>query len=307
MNNVYLILILLIPCWIISALILKKDIVIFTIHKNQSAKLLTYTPLILAGFLLIALKPFDAIGDTPRYLLSFSRLTNPFTATDDASYGSEVFFWPLQAFIKFFVSIDYWFTAHFIIISILNYYAYRKITEKTNINPLVFLLLYLTYFTVYDANAMRQSYSIPIAAIAFCYAYEKNYLKYFIFSLISISFHWSAVIIILAPIFSLLPSKRYLYFTLPIISLAAAELLALTLDAFVSLTGFTWLASKHSAYILGNYSSHLTSIWESINFWSCILIYYALALTNPFKSSEEIKIINFLFRSRNWQSTFSIF
>lgn len=291
MTIVYLFICMICVSWLLSAFTSSKHfLALDTNPTNHMRTLFFFIPPLIMGFYFIALKPFEAGGDTARYLISFAQINNPFTATTDAGYGTEFLFWPIQAVLKSFLDPREWLIAHFVIVSALNYFAYKSISRGTAINPWLFALLYITYFAVYDANAMRQAYAVPLGVIAFSYCCQRDHLKFLAYSLLAISFHWSALIILTSPFFARIPARSIFYFAIPLGFLLAAPILALVIDFIIEITGFSWLQSKSEAYIKGEYTSHLTSIWLSINFWASVLAYTCLAITKLFWEEKHHNI-----------------
>lgn len=253
-----------------------------------------FTPPLIFGFHYIALKPFSAGGDTYEYLKSFSQISSPLTATVDANYGPELFFWPLQALIKLVFDARGWYCAHFLIVTTLYYFSYRSLTEKTRITAFIFPLIFLTYFVVYGANAMRQVYSIPLGIIAFHFAYSRQYIRFLIFSGLSVAFHWSAFVIILAPAILMLPNRAYIYVLLPILALLASYLVEPIAVFLLWLTGFGWLQEKVNAYVHGVRVSHIQSIWLTLNFWLCVFLYLALLVFRVLSEIRYEKVMKYL-------------
>lgn len=295
MSPIYILAVYVLTSWTFCILLHQGN---YIGQKNSSLipiKFIFYTlPAFTIGFYFIALKPFDAGGDTSHYLESFSYIKNPFTATSDADFGTEVLFWPIQALLKLAFDARGWLIAHFLIISALNFIAYKKLLENTKITSLLFSLPFLSYFIVYDANAMRQAYAIPLSMLAFYYSYRRESLKFLAFSLISISFHWSSIIILIAPIANKIPHKPKYYITLPILALALSSLISPMVDGIANLFGFQWLLTKSNAYIDGNYKSHLDNILLSLNFWLCICTYMLTITLGTAKRQEYEKITKLL-------------
>lgn len=285
--------------WIASIFIHKGA---FIPHKQKSLNaqkfLLFSTPALLFGFIFVALKPFSAGGDTYSYLVSFSKIGNPLTATSDADYGPELLFWPTQAIIKIFVDARGWYIVNFIITSTLYYIAYKKLTKGTNISPLIFSLVFLTYYVVYGGNAMRQVYSIPLGIIAFHYAYNKKHLKYLTYSILSIAFHWSAFVAILFPLIIKVPNRNLFYIGLPAGALSLSMLIIPAAEKLISYIHADWLLIKLQAYVFGIRTSHISEIWLTLNFWLCTVTYFflvGLKITSNHKYEKILKYILLFF------------
>ena len=295
MNSIIILTSYFVASWTICALLHKGDSILLKNNEHNAHKLifLTLPPLIL-GFYFIALRPFDSGGDTITYLASYNRLSSPITATLDTGFGTELLFWPVQALMKPFLDERGWLIANYFIILLLTYFAYKKATDKTPISPLLFSLVFMTFFAVYAGNAMRQIYSIPLGLLAFHYCYQKNYSRFVIFAALSIAFHWSAVIILASPLFTRLPNKKSYYIGIPIAALACSSLIGPFVELVTSLTGLDWLSDKSNLYLKGGRVSHIEAVWKTVNFWLCVIIYLSLVFTNAISDEKHQNISKFL-------------
>lgn len=296
MNSVALLISLLAVSWTASAVLHKGTFLAYKNKLHNGHKLILFSlPALLLGFNVVALKPFSAGGDTYSYLVAFSRIANPFTATADAGYGPELLFWPLQALIKFFVDARGWYIINFLIVSTLYYVAYKKLTEKTSITALIFSLVFLTYFVVYGGNAMRQIYSLPLGVIAFHYAYNRSYIKYFLFTFLAVSFHWSAFVMIIAPLVFRIPSRTVSYILFPLGMLLVSVLIVPLANLLTPLIGAEWLLIKIHAYVQGGRVSHISEIWLTLNFWLCATIYILLVALKVAIDPKYEVVIKYIF------------
>lgn len=254
-----------------------KDFLYLKCSRNNAQKLLLFTlPPIIVGFYFIGLRPFNSGGDTIPYLWAFSKLNNPLTATVDANYGSELLFWPVQAVLKFFLHERGWLIANYIIVVFLTLLAYLRATRDTKLSPFIFPLVFLTFFAVFSGNAMRQVYSIPIGVMAFYYCHKKENIKYFVCAFFSIAFHWSAVIVLVSPLFARIPSRTLYYVAIPMLALFSSVFISPVVDLVINITGLDWLTVKSEAYLKGGRVSHITAVWHTLNFWLCVSIYILL-------------------------------
>ncbi|MGH9878991.1 MAG: EpsG family protein, partial [Nitrososphaerales archaeon] len=253
----------------------------------------TLPPLIL-GFYYIALRPFYSGGDTIPYLAAFNRISSPFTAISDASYGSELLFWPVQAILKLFVNERGWLIANYLIIVSLTYVAYKKTTDGTRISPLIFSLVFLTFFAVFSGNAMRQVYSIPLGLIAFHYCYRREYIKFLMLAALAISFHWAAAVILVSPLFTRLPNRNIYYIGIPVVALSCSLLIEPVVDFITNIAGFNWLAFKVELYFKGGKVSHIQAVWKTVNFWLCVSLYLSLIITNITTDEKHEKATKYL-------------
>ena len=295
MNSINLLIAYFVVSWTICALLHKSDSILLKNQEHNAHKIIFLTlPPLIVGFYFIALRPFDAGGDTVTYLSSYNRIHSPLTATSDSGYGTELLFWPVQALMKPFLDEREWLIANYLIVLSLTYIAYKKLTDKTPISPLLFSLVFLTFFAVYAGNAMRQIYSIPLGLLAFHYCYKKNYIYFLIFAALSIAFHWSAVIILASPLFTKIPNKKSYYIGIPIAALACSSLISPFVEFVTNLAGLDWLSDKSNLYLKGGRVSHIEAVWKTVNFSLCVLIYLSLLFTNTIVDKNHQNISKFL-------------
>ncbi len=281
--------------WALSLGLHKNNLITHKNHQHNAHKALFLTlPPLVVGFYFIALRPFDAGGDTQSYLSAFSRLTSPFTATSDANYGTEILYWPTQAVLKIFVNERGWLITNYIIVAFLTYLSYKRATEQGKITPLIFSLVFLIYFAVYAGNLMRQAYVIPLGLIAFMYCYKKEHIKFLIISALAISFHWSAALILASPLFTRAPNKTIYYISIPILSLLFSPLIDPVVGFTVKATGFDWLTTKNDSYLKGGWTSHIEAVWKTANFWICVTIYTLLVSTKILTNKNNEGISKYL-------------
>ncbi|WP_084166485.1 EpsG family protein [Stutzerimonas azotifigens] len=292
MNGTVLIYIYIITSWIFCILLHRNKSVLTNDRSTKYYKTVFFSlPPIILGYYFIALRPFNSGGDTVTYISSFNQISSPLTATADANYGTEIFFWPTQAFIKYFFEIRGWLIINFLVVTSLAFFSYKKLAQNTNISPLIFALVFMTFFAVYSGNAMRQVYSIPLGLIAFHYSYQRQFFRFLVFSLLAISFHWSATIILLSPAFINIPNHIRYYIAVPTIALACSPLIGPSVGMAVELTGFQWLTQKTDLYLRGSYISHISAVWKTMNFWLCVCIYIILIITKIAICDRYAKIV----------------
>jgi len=295
MTSTYIILLYFIISWLFSAILHKNSSITEKNIEHNAHKLLFFTlPPIVLGFYFIALRPFDSGGDTTAYISAFNRISNPFTALNDAIYGTELLFWPVQAILKSMFDVRGWLIANYLIVVGLTYLSYKKTTEGSKLSPLIFSLTLLTFFAVYSGNAMRQVYSIPLGLIAFHYCFKKENIKFFICAALAASFHWSSLIILASPLVLAVPNKRLYYVCIPLLALACSSLIGPLVDFVTDVTGFTWLSTKSDLYLKGGRISHIEAIWKTVNFWLCVIIYLSLIITNAITLEKNQKVSKFV-------------
>lgn len=253
-----------------------------------------FFPALYIGFCLVALRPFTAGGDTEVYLAAYGRISSPLSATSDAHYGSELLFWPTQALLKHFFDPRSWFVVNYLIVVGLSFWAYRKITDNTQITPQIFCLLFIGFFAVYTGNTMRQIYSIPLACIAFQYALSKSPAKFILVSILAIGFHWSALLLFLSPLFLAIPNKLRYYLAIPLCCALFSFLSGPLVEIITAKSGIGWLAEKNDLYMRGMRESHIDAVWKTANFWLCMIVYAYLVFLQTFEKLEFQGAMRFL-------------
>ncbi|WP_417448415.1 EpsG family protein [Idiomarina abyssalis] len=283
---------------LLASVALNKNRRIFEASTNYSGITILFAviPTLAVGLYLVGLRPLNAGGDTYYYLRAFSYIHNPFSAQLDANYGSELLFWPTQAVLKYFVSDRGWLVLNSMIVATLSFFAYRRLLRNYSITPLIFSFIFLTYFCVYAGNAMRQIYAVPLIVIALSFLYDKDLKRYMLFTLLAVGYHWSAVILLAAPFFYLIPNERKYYICVPVVSVCLSQLLQPTIYYINSLFGFSWLAFKSDLYIYGARESHIDQVWYTLNFWLCVSVFILCVALGFHKQMPRVsKIILFFF------------
>lgn len=229
---------------------------------------------IFCWFIYVAgMRPFDAGGDTARYIEAYSEISSFIGAREvgGAIYGNtEILWWPVQYVYKFFeVSERLWLVINCIWIFVLTYFSYRKLCWGGF--ALIFSFVFLTYFSVYAGNAMRQALAFPIGLLSVCFLYERRYLLYFLLCFISVGLHWSSLAFVAFLFFKVLPNNRFTYLVLPIFSFMCSWALEPSLRLFVDIVGLPELRVKLDLYFDRGRESHVGAVWETFNFWICLL------------------------------------
>lgn len=257
--------------------------------------LLISLPPLAMGLYFVGLRPFDAGGDTIAYLQGFSRLGSVLSAASDAGYGSEISFWPVQAFLKMFLDARGWFVAHFLIISFLVYVAYKELLRDSPISPLIFSSVFLTFFVLYSGNTMRQAYAMPLGLMAFFLYFKGNTKASLLMLAAAVSFHWSALIILAAPFVRFVPYRRR-YYLLSLMGLLILGFLSADLvNILVSLFQFEWMVQKSGLYIEGLRESHIEAVWKTVNFWLCLSVFLCAVMSKMFYKPENKNLFGYLF------------
>lgn len=121
--------------------------------------------------------------------------------------------WVLMLYLCRRITDDFFFMRAIIVIFV-NISIFRFFKKESNY-PFICVLLYALFgYLVINFNMLRQA--IPMAIFLNIYPYLKNgkYLKYYLGVVIAYMFHNSAIILLIIPIFTLIKSKRILFYVM---------------------------------------------------------------------------------------------
>lgn len=233
-------------------------------------------PIFLYGTYFVAFRPLDAGFDTARYVEAYLALDDLFSARDigAAIYGNtEILWWPFQALFSGWLGERGWLFINYVMVFVLVFFAYVPLGRKYGISPLIFPLVFLTYFFVYSGNAMRQAVALPFALIAFCSLFDKKYLRFLLYSAVAVGFHWSAIVFFFSPIMRLSVFNRRLGLIFAPLGLFLMSIFFADVSRlFVDLVGMPELKVKYELYFEGGRVSHVGTVWSKLNFWLCVLV-----------------------------------
>lgn len=117
-------------------------------------------------------------------------------------------------------------------------YSFYKVDKEKYLIIMAFFSVSFLFLNS-NINMLRQGMAISIGTIAIYNAVSSNYLKYFVFSLISLFIHSSAVILFLVPVLLLIKEKQVAWLVFFI--LAFLFFLDFSIQPFLSeLKGFHW-------------------------------------------------------------------
>lgn len=249
-------------------------------------------PILVYGTFLVGLRPIGAGSDTPRYVYTYNNLDGPLTAigTGVRYFGNtELLWWPLQSLLRPLLSAQSWLLVNFYLVFVFSFLLYRQVAAQRNFSSAIFALAFLTFFSVYAGNIIREALSIPIGAIGFNLFFKKKYTSALLLICIAIGLHWSALVFLSAPIFtSRLFNKNWPYIIIPIASLLLTTFASSTIGDVVSALGIPQLHSKFDLYFSGDYQSHVGNVWTHANFWICTLTSFAfLAVCKPSEYEDK--------------------
>lgn len=275
-------------------LIISRGGLIFSGHKlelPQAFFCITFlVPIFIYGLFFIAFRPLDAGFDTARYVEAYLSLSDVFSArsTGASVYGNtELLWWPFQTIFSEWLGGRGWLVANYIMVFLLVFWAYIPLGRKYEVSPLIFSLVFLTYFFVYSGNAMRQAVALPFALIAFFSLFDKKYFKFLLFAVIAIGFHWSAIVFLFAPVIRLrLFNTRLALLLAPLGLLLLSVFFSEIARLFVDLVGIPDLRVKYELYFEGGRISHVGPVWTKLNFWLCILLSLLFLIANKAEKQD---------------------
>ena len=239
--------------------------------------LIVSAPLTVA-FFLVALRPLaPPAGDTSAYVGTFLRLaTSPDAWQAGKSYfgNSEFLFWRVQGLLAASGDARLFLVLNFVAVVIATALCYRKLTRHWSPDAWVsFALVFLTYFTVYSGNGMRQAVAIPVAVLAGRFLWEKAWFKGGALLVAAAGLHWAAIAVLAVLAIRALPLNRVVVLGLPI----AAYLMSTQLSALVlgrlSETAFSERADVYGAAVESTADSR-----TSVNLLIAVALYVIFAL-----------------------------
>jgi len=235
--------------------------------------LLVVIPIFVWGLVLAGFRPVDVGFDTPRYVETFLNLDGVFTArmVGESYYGNtEFLLWPFQSLLKPFLSVRGWLVFNYCLVFFLVYLYYRGSAKALGFSSAIFALVFLTFFLVYAGNTMRQVLAIPIGALGFQLYRRGNFFGGLFAIFIAIGFHWSSIMFLAAPAFSLGFFKRdRVYLLMPLLALFSSVFLMDLVGFVIALIDVPMLTDRFNLYFSEGRVSHVGHVWEKANFWIC--------------------------------------
>ena len=169
-----------------------------------------------------------------------------------------------------------WYIYNAIIKSIWNDFIFFQIVQAIIVNSVFFwflkknikyyfsaiFLYYIMFYLYFNMEILREVLAICVFLLAFGLIQKKKYLQYFIFSVIAMSFHYSAMILFIVPFFLSIPRVNVI---LLIIVFASSILLQTFVDISPFLTnllfGNSMLLEKFDIYnSIENYRLNLNGV-----------------------------------------------
>lgn len=260
----------------LSVVLLSKGNV--TVNRKNDLYLFLFCviPVFLLCFYYVGYRPFSAGFDTPLYVKTYLSLRDIWSARlmGIQYYGNtEVLWWPFHSLFINFLDARGWLIFNYLLIFSLIWISYYFLCKNLGITPFIFVFVFFTYYMVYSGNTIRQAMALPLGLIAFVFFCKRNIFFSFVFSMISIGFHWSSIFFLLTPLMLFSPlSKRSIIIALPIFSLFCSiymsDIFRVVLDVFP----IPDLEVKYNLYFTGVRDSHVGPVWLTMNFWICTIV-----------------------------------
>lgn len=150
-----------------------------------------------------------------------------------------------KTFFKDFVSLQ---LAQSLFVNVVLFAFFQKYTK---FKFRIVLFYYFFYFLMFNTETMRAACSLAFLLISFRFYNKNKWIKYYLFTLIAIGFHYQAIILLFLPLAKLLNNLNYGIKSITIVALVSFSL-ALSGDivpAFADFfTQFTFLYESVSLY-----------------------------------------------------------
>lgn len=259
--------------FVLLSLVFSSILFDFNVSKRQFDKLYWFYLLV---FILIAGLRWKVGGDSLSYERSFENEIpnlNEISFEFISTFQWEPLFVLLVSLCKTIVN-EFWFFqfVHAVFVNIILFVFIKKYASK----KYVALIVYAFFFYFYlDFEILRESIAIMIFVLVYPYFSKKKWLKYYMFVSIAILFHYSALILLLFPLFrnSKINGKGFLILSLIALfliflsSIFPIELIMLFLGDFAS--------NKFEAYsgVGVNFVGMIYTFVVFVIFPYCIYIY----------------------------------
>jgi len=220
--------------------------------KDQNLKFISTLFIAYILIMFVGLRDFVGIDDYG-YLEYFNQTENLFDVlTTNVGYYSyprpyEISFYYLMSFVKIFTESFYVFQliVSFMIISLI-LYSYKKLTLNYHIALLLFTsVLYLSI----TMHQFRNGISMAFGLLAMVFFIKGKNIKFILFSIISVFFHFSAFFLFLVPVVSKIRVNIQSFF-----------ILTLLVILFSLLGGFSFIIETFLSIFFGVDSLFITKI-----------------------------------------------
>lgn len=182
---------------------------------------------------------------------------------------------------------DEWLFPQFLFSILINYPIFIFIKKNTTYCFLAVLLYFLTTFYVLNCEEIRQAISFSLIIIGFLLWKSKSIYYYYIFAIISIGFHYSAIVFLFLPFLPNLFTRPKTLFISFILVFIVAALFRDNMYVAVTSLGMDYFTDQAYQYSGSDYvGKAVYSIQNTIN---RIILGVALPLFFYFMSKKEDK------------------
>ena len=167
----------------------------FSLQKTKKNNLIEnyfFNFLFLFLFILSAFKDISVGTDTIHYFYIYE-----WVSFNQFSGRYEILFFYYVKLIQLIFDNFYNFIILSYLIIFINLYIFIK---KMSLNRVLTLSIFFLIFFFPFNTMIRQAIAISFFMLAYSYLFNNNYKKYFLFSLIAIGFHYSAILVLLFPL-----------------------------------------------------------------------------------------------------------
>lgn len=164
--------------------------------------------------------------------------------------GYSIFVSIVKSFSKSFIAFQ---IIHAAYVNIILFYFFKKYSSNWFLCTLIYFVVYYYFF---NCEVLRESLAVATFLPGWKYFLKKKWTFYYIFSFLALSFHYSAAITLIFPIFTLkIFSKAFkvgwnLFFVI-IITFIVAK--------FISVFFFDALSALDSISVIGEYSARYSN------------------------------------------------
>lgn len=259
----------------------------FSISKLKMGNLPYY--LILLFIILIAGLRFRVGGDTIGYFDKFHEIPtlNKLSKFDFSIAEYNPSWYIFNALLKSISDSFYVFQlGHAILINVIIFWFFRKYSyNKFFVLPFYFFF----YFVYFNMEILRESLSIGIFLLAIPSFLKKNWFRYYIFVLVGLTFHTSAIVAAILPI---LYSNLKVRYQIILFGLLTAFLGFFVNGNFISSLGIENLLGTNTLYYLNKQMNLTGVLYQLLKILPVVLIY---AFSKKINSTDRFEKFVFPF------------
>lgn len=261
-----------------------KDLFMRISSKNLIFLFLTVMLILVAG-----LRPLEYFRDTSNYLIMIHSYENVLDA--------EPTFWFINQFNKVFLggNDQVFFLLYALIAVSLTMFAIIRTSTIPWFSVVVYLCL---FFILHEMTQIRVAVAVAFFLLGIPDIANRSFKNYLIKTLLAISFHYSAIIMI--PLYFLSPSKKRIlfYWVLPIIGFLVA-VIPIEIFSFLEYVAVYFpadISSKILVYLSllkeGHYSE--INIFNLFAISMIVIYYFSVFNINKFKNPVDIVLLKLL-------------